>query len=224
MFEPKVPLKRLEKSVVAYEQVPLQKGGIVFYGSSGFTRWGSPISSFNHRPLEEDIRMKDGSPAGVNRGFGSSTAEELLYYYPRLILPLEPRALVVSIVHNDRGMGYTPDEVVTNLAKLFEFARTDFPGIRLYACDCRPTLKFTTDAHLEYMTEFNRLLKEYCDAHEDTTFVDHIHHPIWFNDPRDVGDYKKVRTDMFVEDDVHFNQLGYDLYKDFMLEVLDDIL
>jgi lysophospholipase L1-like esterase len=218
MFEPKVPLKRLEKSVVAYEQVPTQTGGIVFYGSSGFTRWGSPISSYGHRPLEEDI------PGCINRGFGSSTAEELLYYYPRLILPLKPRALVVSIVHNDRGMGYTPDEVVTNLAKLFAYARTDFPGIRLYACDCRPTLKFVTEDRLSYMQEFNRILKEYCDIHEDTTFVDHIHHPIWFDDPKDAGDYKKVRRDIFVEDDVHFNQLGYDLYARFMKEVLQDIL
>ena len=218
MFEPKVPLKRLEKSVVAYEQVPTQTGGIVFYGSSGFTRWGSPISSYGHRPLEKDI------PGCINRGFGSSTAEELLYYYPRLILPLKPRALVVSIVHNDRGMGYTPDEVVTNLAKLFAYARTDFPGIRLYACDCRPTLKFVTEDRLSYMQEFNRILKEYCDVHEDTTFVDHIHHPIWFDDPKDAGDYKKVRRDIFVEDDVHFNQLGYDLYARFMKEVLQDIL
>jgi len=218
MFEPKVPLKRLEQSVVAYEQVPTQTGGIVFYGSSGFTRWGSPISSYGHRPLEEDI------PGCINRGFGGSTAEELLYYYPRLILPLKPRALVVSIVHNDRGMGYTPDEVVTNLAKLFAYARTDFPGIRLYACDCRPTLKFVTEDRLSYMQEFNRILKEYCDVHEDTTFVDHIHHPIWFDDPKDAGDYKKVRRDIFVEDDVHFNQLGYDLYARFMKEVLQDIL
>lgn len=141
-----------------------------------------------------------------------------------MILPLKPRALVFSIVHNDRGMGYTPDEVVTNLAKLFAYARTDFPGIRLYACDCRPTLKFVTEDRLSYMQEFNRILKEYCDVHEDTTFVDHIHHPIWFDDPKDAGNYKKVRRDIFVEDDVHFNQLGYDLYARFMKEVLQDIL
>ena len=74
------------------------------------------------------------------------------------------------------------------------------------------------------MNEFNQLLKEYCARHEDTDFVDHIHHPIWFNDPADVGDYKKIRTDMFVEDDIHFNQLGYDLYKVFMEEVLKEVL
>lgn len=215
MFEPRVPLNRLEKEVVNYEQQTALTGGIVFYGSSGFTRWKP---KYGHRPLEQDI------PGCINRGFGSSTAEELLYYYPRLIRPLAPKALVVSIVHNDRGMGYSPDEILTNLAKLFEFARTDFPGIRLYACDCRPTLKFVTEDRLRFMEEFNRLLKQYCDRHEDTTFIDHIHHPIWFEDPRDAGDYTKVRRDLFVEDDVHFNQLGYDLYTRFMEEKLADIL
>ena len=141
-----------------------------------------------------------------------------------MVKPLQPRALVVSIVHNDRGMGYSPNEIVTNLAKLFEFARTDFPGIKLYACDCRPTLKFTTESHIRYMNEFNQLLKEYSARHEDTTFVDHINHPIWFEDPADTGDYLKVRKDIFVEDEVHFNQLGYDLYTVFMKEILKDVL
>ena len=38
MFEPRVPLTRLEKEVVAYEQQPIVKGKVLFYGSSGFTR------------------------------------------------------------------------------------------------------------------------------------------------------------------------------------------
>ena len=218
MFEPRVKLDRLKRDVSRYDDAPIQEGGIVFYGSSGFTRWGSHNSNYGIRPLEVDI------PGCVNRGFGGATAEELLYYYPRLVRPLKPRALVVSIIHNDRGLGYSPDEILTNLAKIFETARTDFPGIRLYACDCRPTAKFVTEDRLVIMHEFNRLLREYCERHEDTVFVDHINHPIWFEDPKDVGDYKKVRTDIFVEDEIHFNQLGYDLYKVFMKEKLKEVL
>ena len=216
MFEPRVPLNRLEKEVIAYEQNPIKTGKILFYGSSGFTRWKS--DRWGHRPLEEDI------PGAVNHGFGSSTAEELLYYYPRLIKPWQPRALVVSIVHNDRGWGYNINEIMTNLAKLFEYARTDFPGIRIYACDTRPTLKFRTEAHVRFRDEFHQALKEYCARHEDTTYVCHIESPLWFENPADVGDYDKVREDIFVDDAVHFNQKGYDLYKEFMTDVLKDIL
>lgn len=223
MFEPRVPLTRLEKEVVAYEQQPIVKGKILFYGSSGFTRWHE--RSHNHE-MEDDLRMKDGSQAVVNHGFGSSTAEELLYYYPRLIKPWEPRALAVSIVHNDRGFWYSPNEIMTNLAKLLEYARTDFPGIKLYLFDCRPTLKFTTDWHLSYQKEFHQLLKEYCDRHEDTTYVCHADCAGFWKDPADAGDYdpEKLRKDIFVADDVHFNQTGYDIYAQFLRKVLDDLL
>ena len=74
MFEQKVGnLKKFENVVREYEEQPIEKGMILFYGSSAFTRWST---IYGNRPLEEDIRMKDGSPAAVNHGFGGSTVEE----------------------------------------------------------------------------------------------------------------------------------------------------
>ena len=77
-------IHRLEKEVKAYEEQEILKGKIVFYGDSGFTRWST---RFGHRSMEEELAMKDGSIAVVNHGFGTSTAEEQLYYYDRLIRP-----------------------------------------------------------------------------------------------------------------------------------------
>lgn len=74
------------------------------------------------------------------------------------------------------------------------------------------------------MNEFNQLLKEYAAWHEDTTFVDQINHPIGVENPTDVGDYQKVRRDIFVEDKVHPKQEGYNILRDIFLEVLDDLL
>ena len=78
MFDIPMDLKSLESSIVAYEQEPIEKGKILFYGHSLFTRWGSP--QYGYRRMDQDIRMKDGSLAVVNHGFGTSTVEELLYY------------------------------------------------------------------------------------------------------------------------------------------------
>ena len=76
-------LKRLEKKyVLEYEKEEIEKGLIMFYGDSSFTRWSA---NWGHRPLEEDIRMKDGSKAVVNHGLGTSTAEEQLYFYNRIV-------------------------------------------------------------------------------------------------------------------------------------------
>ena len=85
MFDIPMDLKLLENEIIAYEQEPIEKGKILFYGHSLFTRWGSP--KWGYRRMDEDIRMKDGSLAVVNHGFGTSTSEELLYYYDRMVRP-----------------------------------------------------------------------------------------------------------------------------------------
>ena len=50
--------------------------------------------------------MKDGSQAIVNHGFGTSSADDLLYYYDRMVRPYAPRALVLATMGNDVGFGY----------------------------------------------------------------------------------------------------------------------
>ena len=231
MFEMKVradkgdyyTLRRFEEtSVKKYEEQPIQKGMILFYGSSGFTRWKP---SWGHRPLEEDIRRKDGSPAAVNHGFGGSTAEEGLYYYHRLVKPWEPRALVLRFFPNDTGFGYSPTEIVYLLTRMCAWAREDFPGVKLYLCDATPGKRYIKNKLWQANAfQYNRMLKDYCDRHEDCTYVSQVDWPGFYENPEDAGDYDKIRTDIFVEDNVHFNQEGYDIYRDLFLHALDDIL
>ena len=42
--------------------------------------------------------------------------------------------------------------------------------------------------------------------------------------PADAGDYSKVRQDIWVADEMHFTQEGYDIYRELFLNALDDIL
>jgi hypothetical protein len=225
MLDVKLPnLKRLEKKyVLEYEKDEIEKGLIMFYGDSSFTRW-KPASG--HRALGDDIRMKDGSKAAINHGFGTSTAEEQLYYYNRLVRPWEPRALVVQTHGNDTDLNYSPEEIIFLQSRLLEYARNDMPGIKFYLCDTRPLQKTMNDKYTFYYhaIQYNELLKDYCAKHDDCTYVCHTDSPLFYNDPADVGTYDKIRTDIFVEDQIHYNQKGYDLYKKFFLEALDDIL
>ena len=204
------------------EQKPIEKGMILFYGSSAFTRW-SP--KYDHRPLEEDIRRKDGSPAAVNNGFGGSTIEEGLYYYHRVVKPWEPRAIVLRFFPNDVSFGYTPDEIVAMLAQFCHWARADFPGVKFYICDAMPHKRFVNNGIWQRLAkQFNKILKEYCDCNEDCTYVSQVGWLGFFEDPADAGDYAKIRQDIWVEDELHMTQEGYDIYRDLFLSVLDDIL
>ena len=202
-----------------------EQGLILFYGPSNFTRWKhSDISYKDHRPLEEEIRMKDGSRACVNHGFGTSTAEELLYYYDRLVRPWNPRALVTGTLGNDLAAGYSAGEVMTILARVLEWARKDFPGIKLFLTSrsVSPNSANPKPDRLNQYQEYDRLLRAYCSVHEDVTLIDYTKYPALFL-PGHEGDYNFPNRELFVPDG-HFNQAGYDVYRDIFLDVLDELL
>lgn len=209
--------------VQAYEEQGIQEDMIVFYGDSAFTRWKEKAGNPS---MEEVLRAKDGSQAVVNHGIGGSCTEQLLYYYPRLVKAWKPRALVVNVFSNDRDIAYTPEESMALLARLLEWARIDMPGIKLYVCDVRPLLldKDVKKTWYYQQLEYNELLKQYCQKHDDVTLISHIQSPLFFNNPEDVGDYTKIRDDIYIEDKVHWNQEGYELYATFFKEALKDIL
>lgn len=67
---------------------PPAPGGIVFTGSSSFTLWST---------LEEDM-----TPLSViNRGFGGALMGDVVRYARRIVLPREPRAVVLFAGTND---------------------------------------------------------------------------------------------------------------------------
>lgn len=223
MFDVRVDITRLEDYIKAFEEEPIETGKIMFYGDSAFTRWTTERWGF--RMMKDDLRGKDGSEAVINHGFGTSTHEEQLYYYPRAVLPWKPKALVMISYGNDRDCGYSPLEMVALRARLCDWARHDIPGIKFYICDVRPIIKNSNDPKaIALINEFNILMKAYCDKYDDCTFVEHSKSPFFYDNPEDIGSYEKIKTDIFVEDEVHYNQKGYDLYRDFFLEVLDEIL
>lgn len=210
-------LQRFEGTVCDYERQGIEWGRILFYGDSSFTRWNKS----GIRPLEQSLRRKDGSPAAINHAFGGATSEELLYYYPRLVKPWAPRALVFCDFGNDAALNYSAAEMIFLQSRIFAYARRDMPGIRLYLCDRRPVSKNLGRTMTLKVQEYNELLRAYCGKYEDCTFVSHADYAPFFDAE---GGYPKGRRELYAEDDVHFNQAGYDVYTEFFREVLDEIL
>ena len=175
--------------------------------------------------------MKDGSLAVVNHGFGTSTSEEQLYFYDRMVRPWEPRALVLSTLGNDGMYGYSPEQTMTNVAKILHWARTDFPGIKLFLVEPHPnpkgketTMPDKWNNGLHKRRSFIEMLNAYEQLHEDTKIIRLWNRPELFETPEVVGDFHKVREDIFVADKVHPNQAGYDIFREIFLEALDELL
>ena len=198
----------LEKSVCQYEQQPIKKGQIVFYGPSNFTRWGP---DYGMRPLEDDIVGASGSKCAINRGFGSSCAEHHLYYYHRMVRPLEPKVLVYAGSGNARAFDYTAEETWELAQRVLMYALTDFPDIRIYVLGTNSRVG-DTEANAHFKNTYNELAQEFCRSHPNCIYTD----------PREFEPLK--REDIYVEDRVHFTQEGYDIYGEFFRQVLRDEL
>lgn len=213
---------REESGPQRIEAKPVHKNRIIFYGHSAFTRW---TDRWGHREMEDDLIGRDGNTTVLNHGFGTSCAEELLYYYPRLVRPYEPRALVLAAFGNDIAFGYSPEETMMLLSRVIEWAQTDFPGIKIYLCGVGVTLKTLGMPRWDAArARFDQLARDFCAARENCTFIDTVESPLFYEKAEDVGDPSKVRKDIFIHDQTHFNQVGYDLYRDFFKEALKDIL
>ena len=131
MYGSRLEVKRFEDRIVKHEAYPVEEGMILFYGHSLFTRC-SNITNFKENPMiEECVRMKDGSKAIINHAFGTSSADDLLYYYHRMVKPYKPRALVLATMDNDVGFSYSARDVMAaHVAASVVVTRPTMPVVR----------------------------------------------------------------------------------------------
>ena len=229
MFGSRLEVKRFEDRILAYESRPLEEeqGKILFYGHSLFTRcsWITQAGKDNPK-LADEVRMKDGSLAIVNHGFGTSSADDLLYYYSRMVRPYKPRVLALATGGNDIGYGYSPEDIMQITARLVDWAQADFPGIPIYIFGPCPGLKYKGENN--YVTrkraEYDELIEDYCRRHENVHYVSMMKAPFFYDNPEDIGDKDKVREDIYAKDRGHLNPLGYSMFMDFVRELLDEYL
>ena len=227
MFGSKLEVKRFEDRIAKYEAMPVQTGKILFYGHSLFTRCSHiTIAGKDNPMLEDEVRMKDGSQAIVNHGFGTSSADDLLYYYDRMVRPYKPRALVLATMNNDAGFGYSAKDIMEIQARIINWAQADFPGIRIYCFSAMPTKsqKGIVTASTRIRDEYNQYLEDFCARTENCIYVPLINQAFLFSDPADIGDPNKVNDAIYSADNVHMNPQGYALFMDFIRELLDDLL
>ena len=199
----------IEKRIFMYDKEPVEKGKIVFYGPSNFTRWNK---DYGNEPLNEVLLGKSGKQCCINRGFGSSCTEHHLYYYPRVVRPLEPEVLVYAPGYgNAKGFGYTSEEIWDLGQRVIEYAMTDFPDLKVYICGLN-LYRDRNKPNYEAKEEYDSWLREYAQNTPNCTYVD-------------ITNFEPLhRDDIFAEDGVHFNKLGYEIYADLFREVLKDEL
>ena len=172
--------------------------------------------------MEADILTKSGKPAVLNRGLGGSTAEDLLYYYHRMVKPYAPSVLILTAGGNDIDQGYSAWEIMNNLARVIDYARVDFPEIPIYCFTSIPNPKHDGEDSLfiRIRDEYIAYLDDYCRRKPGCTCVHLENCPFFYKTPEAVGTYSQVREDIFIEDRAHLNQKGYDLFAEYLRTLL----
>jgi len=184
--------QRWEKAIQAFEQQdrlhPPPKRGIVFIGSSSIRLW--------------DLKKHFPGLPVVNRGFGGSQIADSTYYAPRILLPLEPRIVVLYAGDNDIAAGKSPEQVFADFEEFAATVHRALPATRIAFIAIKPSL---ARWHLvEKMRRANALIREAARRSPLIDFVD-IDAPM-------TGPDGKPRAELFRADGLHLNEKGYALW------------
>lgn len=168
-------------------------GGVVFVGSSSIRLWDS---------LEEQFK---GVPV-IKRGFGGSRLADCAEHVQELVLPYQPRLVVLYAGDNDLAEGHTPREVVDSLRRFVDEVRTALPGTRVAYVSIKPSP--LRAALMERVRETNDLARTYLQSDPQLAYIDVFSAML--------GPNGQPRAELFLPDALHLNAQGYSVWHDAM--------
>jgi lysophospholipase L1-like esterase len=189
-WEPDYKLDRSEGTIVSYEKQDAEKmpapGGIVFTGSSSFTKWQSAAEDLAPLPI-------------INRGFGGSTLPEVIYYADRTVTKYKPKTVVIYCENDMFGSKpKTPEQVRDAYVTLVQQIRQKQPDVQLYGMSLKPSP--SRWARKDEVIKANQLIQDYIKTDKKHQYIDVW--PVMLKNGRPDGS-------IFLRDSLHMNEEGY---------------
>jgi lysophospholipase L1-like esterase len=166
-------------------------GGVLFVGSSSIRLWDGLESQF------------DGTPAIIKRGFGGSRLADCVSFLDRLVLPYRPRLVIVYAGDNDLAEGATAEQVLERFQALVEGVHAALPDTKVAFLSIKPSP--LRAALMPQVSRANALVQAYAAGTPGLDYID-IH-------SRMLGPDGQPRAELFLEDRLHLNPAGYDLWR-----------
>jgi lysophospholipase L1-like esterase len=192
-----------ERQIAAFENAdrlnPPKPGVIVFTGSSSIRFWGT---------LANDMQPLDA----INRGFGGSQIAQVNQYASRIVLPYQPRAVVLYAGDNDLAFPWlkTPEQVLADFKQFVEIVHAQLPDTWIYFVSIKPSLRRW--AGWQKIKKTNQLIEEYTRTQPRVQFID--------VDSAMLDAQGKPRPELFRKDGLHMNAQGYTLWTSIIKPVL----
>ena len=163
------------------------EGAILFVGSSSIRLWAT-ASAFPEQTI-------------INRGFGGSHFSDLNFYYEQIVKPYDASVIVVYEGDNDIAHGKTPARVLADFKKFVDLVRVDSNAAQILFISIKPSID-----RWEYwpsMTAANKLIEDFA-AHDSSLVYVDLATPLL--------DEHGLPRDVYVEDKLHLNDYGYQLW------------
>ena len=165
---------------------------IVFTGSSSVRLW---------KKLEEEFPDHQI----LNSGFGGSQASDLLYFIDELILSYNPKKVFIYEGDNDLWAKKRPNQVLDTTEEIIRRIKANSPSTQIILIAAKPSIS-RWEIRRKYK-KLNRKFERLAKKDIQLDFVD-VWHPMLNN--------RKLITDIFIEDGLHMNQKGYDIWYEAM--------
>lgn len=165
---------------------------ILFVGSSSFTRWTNINSYFPDYPI-------------VNRGFGGSTLVDVIRYTYDIVLPYQPKQVVIYCGENDLASADSipAADAVNRFKTLYGMIRQNLPATIISFVSIKPSpVRATIQSKVK---EANRQIKAFLSTQKRAQFVDIYDAMLDANG--------NMREELYVDDRLHMKPEGYAIWK-----------
>lgn len=160
----------------------------VFAGSSTIRMWKNLESMFPNHQI-------------VNSGFGGSQTSDLYHYNNELILRYSPKKVFIYEGDNDIAAQKKIRDIIGNTQKIIEKVKEQNQEAEIVIIAAKPSIA-RWNLKRKYK-KLNRRFKRLCKKENNLEYAN-----VWDA----MLDGRKVRQDIFIEDGLHMNNEGYDLW------------
>lgn len=170
---------------------------IVFTGSSSIRIWN-------------DLELRFPGQQIVNSGFGGSQASDLAAYLDKLVLRFKPKKVFIYEGDNDISEEKAPKEIMATTQGIIDRIRETNPETRIVLIAAKPSI-----ARWNLKRNYKRLNRKFKRLSKKDALVEYA--DVW----KPMLSKRKVKKDIFIQDGLHMNAKGYQLWYEVIKNFMD---
>lgn len=189
---------QVEKIEMKYDSIwNPAKETIVFTGSSSVRMW-------------KDLQERFPNHQIINSGFGGSQATDLLYFSDNLILKYKPKKVFIYEGDNDISANKRPNEIISTTQQIISLIKQRDPSTEIVIISAKPSI-----SRWKLKGKYKRLNRKFRRLAKKDDLLNYA--DVWT--PMMNG--RKLQQDIFIEDGLHMNAKGYEIWFQVMREFID---